>query len=77
MVEPKKKSLAKKPDSKTTLPSGYDEVLDNLRDLIKTAQLRAISAVNQSLISVYKSIGKTIYEHMQYRISPPMHPMGV
>jgi hypothetical protein len=65
MVEPKKKALAKKSDQKTTLPSGYGEVLDNLRDLIKTAQLRAISAVNQSLLSVCKGIGQTIYEQQQ------------
>jgi len=65
MVGPKKKALARKSDSKTTLPSGYSEVLDNLRVLIKTAQLRAISAVNQSLISVYKGIGQTIYEQQQ------------
>jgi len=65
MVEPKKRALAKKAGSKITLPSGYEEVLDNLRDLIKTAQLRAISTVNQSLISVYKGIGKTIYEQQQ------------
>jgi predicted nuclease of restriction endonuclease-like (RecB) superfamily len=65
MVEPKKKTLAKKSDSKIALPSGYVEVLDNLRDLIKTAQLKAISAVNQSLISTYRGIGQTIYEQQK------------
>lgn len=65
MVEPKKRTPARKAGLKITLPSGYGEVLDNLRDLIKAAQQKAISAVNQSLISVYKGIGKTIYEQQQ------------
>lgn len=65
MVESKKKIFIKKTDSKMALPSGYDKVLDNLKDLIKSAQLKAISAVNQSLISVYRGIGKTIDEQQQ------------
>lgn len=65
MDAPKKRALAKKADSKITLPSGYIEVLDTLRDLIKAAQLKAISAVNQSLISTYRGIGQTIYEQQK------------
>ena len=47
------------------MPSGYGQVLENIKGLIKTAQLKALSAVNQALISMYRDIGKTIHEQQQ------------
>lgn len=56
-----------KKDSDATLipPTGYDKILADLKDLIKTSQFKAISAVNQALIFTYKGIGQTIHEQQQ------------
>ena len=55
-------------EAKETLqiPSdGYKEILETIVDKIKSAQARAISAVNRELIQVYRDIGKTIYEKQE------------
>lgn len=62
---PKKRLSPKKMDSKIILPSGYDHILENIKDLIKTAQLKALLVVNQTLISVYRDIGRTIYDQQK------------
>jgi len=47
------------------LPKGYALVLETLLQKIKSAQTRAMVAVNKELIEVYRDIGKTIYEQQQ------------
>lgn len=58
----KKKNLPTKRDKGIHIPSGYAQVLENLRGMIQTAQYKALSAVNKELISIYFGIGKTIHE---------------
>ena len=65
MAKTKKNLSSKKSISKINLPSEYEQVLEELKDVIKTAQLKAISAVNQALIFAYRNIGETIYEQQQ------------
>lgn len=59
----KKKQLPTQKDKDIHVPSGYTQVLENLRVMIQTAQYKALSAVNKELISIYYGIGKTIHEH--------------
>src|SRR5271156_1532117 len=40
--------------------AGYDVVLKELKDRIRTAQIRAVLAVNQELLLLYWEIGKQI-----------------
>jgi predicted nuclease of restriction endonuclease-like (RecB) superfamily len=47
------------------LPKGYTSVLENIVDKIKSAQTRAMLAVNLEIIEVYRDIGKTIYEQQE------------
>jgi predicted nuclease of restriction endonuclease-like (RecB) superfamily len=59
----KKKQFLTKQDKEIHVPSGYAQVLENLRGMIQTAQYKALSSVNKELISIYYGIGKTIHEH--------------
>lgn len=59
----KKQSL--KTEIISGLPKGYTSVLETLVQKIKSAQTRAMVAVNQELIEVYRDIGRTIYEKQQ------------
>lgn len=61
------KKYPSKKDSDAILipPPGYDKILSDLKDLIKTSQFKAISAVNQALIFTYRGIGQTIHEQQQ------------
>lgn len=47
------------------LPKGYVSILDSIIEKIKSAQTRALIAVNFELIEVYKDIGRTIHEQQQ------------
>lgn len=47
------------------LPKNYTSVLKTIIDKIKAAQTRAMIAVNQELIEVYRDIGRTIHEKQQ------------
>jgi predicted nuclease of restriction endonuclease-like (RecB) superfamily len=47
------------------LPNGYDDFLQNLKEQIRTAQVRASLAVNFELILLYWQIGKAILERQQ------------
>lgn len=47
------------------LPQEYTSILETLVQKIKSAQTRAMVAVNQELIEVYREIGRTIYEKQQ------------
>ena len=44
------------------LPKGYAELLDALKERIRTAQSRAALAVNNELVTLYWHIGRTIIE---------------
>ena len=50
-----------RPAKKTTdlLPRGYDELLRQLKERIRSAQLRAGLAVNRELIELYWQIGRS------------------
>jgi DUF1016 N-terminal domain len=43
-------------------PDGYDEFLQDLKQRIRTAQLKAVFAVNRELILLYWQIGREILE---------------
>jgi hypothetical protein len=44
------------------MPEDYGPVLETIVGKIKSAQARAISAVNFELVSVYRDIGQIIFE---------------
>lgn len=46
----------------SSIPSGYDGFLRQLKERIRTAQVRAALAVNQELILLYWQIGRSIIE---------------
>jgi predicted nuclease of restriction endonuclease-like (RecB) superfamily len=48
-----------------THPKGYDEFLRNLKQRIRTAQVRATFAVNRELILLYWQIGRGILERQR------------
>jgi predicted nuclease of restriction endonuclease-like (RecB) superfamily len=48
--------------SLTTRPEGYDEFLLKLKERIRTAQVKAVFAVNRELILLYWQIGREILE---------------
>ncbi len=52
--------MATRPTS--ALPSDYAEVLADLKERIRSAQIQAVRTVNRELIELYWSIGKTILE---------------
>ena len=58
----KKKEVSKKKNLPAKLPKGYADILDSISSKIKSAQARAMSAVNRELIEVYRDIGKVIHE---------------
>lgn len=47
------------------LPDGYDDFLHNLKERIRTAQVRAALAVNRELVLLYWQIGSEILERQQ------------
>ncbi len=58
----KNKNSFKTPVVSIDLPDGYKDVLTSIIAKIKTAQARALSAVNRELTEVYRDIGKTIHD---------------
>ena len=44
------------------LPSGYTDLLGDLKNRVRAARTQAIRTVNTQLIELYWSIGKTILE---------------
>jgi predicted nuclease of restriction endonuclease-like (RecB) superfamily len=50
------------PRSPITRPQGYDEFLRDLKQRIRTAQVKAVFAVNRELILLYWQIGRGILE---------------
>jgi Uncharacterized conserved protein len=62
-----KKNIVKKSGQivPAPLPNGYASVLEAITSKIRTAQTKAMLAVNRELIEVYQEIGKTIYEQQE------------
>jgi|GEM_PF-6681894 len=54
-----KRSLTQADNQIDTLPEGYKDTLASIVSKIKEAQARALKAVNQELIEIYRDIGKT------------------
>jgi predicted nuclease of restriction endonuclease-like (RecB) superfamily len=48
------------PEKNLTLPRGYEDFLKDLKDRIRTAQIKAALSVNRELVLLYWSIGKDI-----------------
>ena len=46
-------------------PDGYDEFLQDLKQRIRTAQLKAVFGVNRELILLYWQIGREILERQR------------
>jgi predicted nuclease of restriction endonuclease-like (RecB) superfamily len=65
MAKKKKAPIKKPPISINVLPDGYGDILEEIKKKIKDAQLRALTAVNKELISVYWEIGKTIHDRQK------------
>ena len=56
-----KKQSGRRPAKETGLvPKGYDEFLGQLKERIRSAQLRAAVAVNRELVNLYWQIGQDI-----------------
>mgnify|MGYP002784975621 FL=1 len=53
------------PNQKSHLPDNYDEFLGNLKERIRTVQVRAALAINQELIALYWQIGRSILERQR------------
>ena len=51
--------------SKEEFPSGYGDFILELKERIRTAQLRASLSVNRELILLYWGIGKSILERQE------------
>jgi len=47
------------------LPTGYGELLENLKSRIRTARVQAALAVNRELVLLYWDIGCSILERQQ------------
>jgi predicted nuclease of restriction endonuclease-like (RecB) superfamily len=66
----RKKSSDKEPDRKPErapglVPKDYEEFLGELKDRIRTAQLKASLAVNRELIELYWHIGRSLVERQK------------
>ena len=66
----RKHDTSKKPGNRpgkaqNLIPKGYDELLGQLKDRIRTAQLRAAVAVNRELIELYWQIGQSIVDRQR------------
>lgn len=48
------------------LPSDYKDILKNLKDQIRTAQIKSAFRVNQELVVLYWKIGQTILQRQEY-----------
>jgi predicted nuclease of restriction endonuclease-like (RecB) superfamily len=53
------------PQSGTSLPPGYAELLEDLKGRVRTAQLKAAVAANRELVRLYWDIGRLIVERQE------------
>jgi predicted nuclease of restriction endonuclease-like (RecB) superfamily len=61
-----KAEVARRPAVPVTgLPAGYAELLDDLKQRIRSAQLKAAVAVNREMIALYWHIGRSIAERQR------------
>jgi hypothetical protein len=61
MLSKRKKTAQTLDNSKRNpLPAVYDSLLQDLKDRIRTAQLRAALSVNRELVLLYWSVGRDI-----------------
>jgi predicted nuclease of restriction endonuclease-like (RecB) superfamily len=60
-----KNVLSQAKDQTDILPDGYTDTLASIVLKIQAAQARALKAVNQELIEIYRDIGKTIHEKQE------------
>ena len=51
--------------AREVLPAGYDELLGELKERVRKAQLRAALAVNSELVRLYWQIGNEISGKMR------------
>ena len=51
--------------TKSGLPAGYNELLDDLKSRVRSAQLKAAVAANRELIQLYWDIGRLIVERQE------------
>jgi len=51
--------------SKSSLPVGYAELLENLKTRVRAAQVKAAVSVNRELIQLYWDIGRLIVERQE------------
>lgn len=51
--------------TRSRLPAGYDELLDDLKSRVRSAQLKAAVAVNRELIQLYWDIGRLIVDRQE------------
>lgn len=59
------KSVKRPGATAARLPAGYSELLDQLKQRIRAAQLRAAVSVNRELIALYWQIGRSIDERQR------------
>jgi predicted nuclease of restriction endonuclease-like (RecB) superfamily len=62
---PRKKKDTSKKNVPKRLPKGYADILSFISSKIKSAQARAMSAVNRELVEVYRDIGRIIQEQQE------------
>ena len=55
------------------LPSGYADLLGQLKERVRAARTQALRTVNTQLIELYWSIGKTILERQESRVGERGH----
>lgn len=51
--------------TKSTLPEGYSQLLDELKQAVRSARVRAHVAANTELLLLYWRIGRTILERQK------------
>ncbi|HEX4838899.1 MAG TPA: PDDEXK nuclease domain-containing protein [Rhabdochlamydiaceae bacterium] len=64
MAKTQTKSLAK-PDSSVVVPAGYREFFNEIKEKIRSAQLKAAIAAGQELAQLYWNLGKDIVEKQE------------
>jgi hypothetical protein len=62
---PRTKSGPKPESAPAVVPRGYEELLGQLKERIRSAQLRAALAVNRELIGLYWQLGQSIVERQR------------
>src|SRR4051812_9731653 len=64
-TDPKKKPAKAVSEETGLVPKGYEKFLGELKERIRTAQLKAAVSVNRELIQLYWQIGKALVERQK------------